>query len=185
MISESDRVAKQRLFFALWPSDALRDQVARAVEPLVEGKRARKVRPGNFHITLAFLGYVSPEGLHEIIDVGNATASAPFDLVLDHLESWRAAHVACLTIAPTPQPLANLVERLRFNLLGKNLEPDRKEFRAHVTLARDWRDKRLDERIGPFVWPVREFVLVESKPGRDGSEYRILQRWSLVREASE
>lgn len=172
--------AKHRLFFALWPSDALRDQIAHTVGPLIEGRRARKIRAANFHITLAFLGSVSDDRFEDVVKAGNEVSAAPFDLTIDHLESWRAAHVACLTIASIPPPLAALVERLRCNLLARAVEADQKEFRAHVTVARDWRDQRLDERIGPLVWRIREFVLVESQLGSAGSEYRIVRTWPLA-----
>jgi 2'-5' RNA ligase len=177
--------ARRRLFFALWPDDALREQMGRAVRPIVEGRRARAVRLANLHITLAFLGAIGRESVRNVIDAADQIRGEPFELTIDHAESWRAAHVACLMISPIPPALAVLVERLRFSLLARNVEPDQKEFRAHMTIARDWRDRRLDERIGPLVWPVRDFVLVESKPGREGSEYRIVQRWRLVQAAGE
>lgn len=176
------RSAQHRLFFALWPDDSLRERIGAAVLPQLEGRRARKVRLANLHITLAFLGSVLESDLAKIVEAGNRTRGEPFDLTINRLESWRAAHVACLMIAPVPAPLAKLVECLRFNLLERNVEVDRKEFRAHVTVARDWRDRRLDEHIGPFTWPVRDFVLVDSKPGREGSEYRIVHRWPLTSE---
>jgi len=171
--------AKRRLFFALWPDDALRSEIARAVRPVLEGRRARAVRTANLHITLAFLGAVAEERVNDAIEAGEQVRGEAFELAIDHVESWRAAHVACLTLAPVPPPLAALVERLRFSLTARNLEPDPKEFRAHVTVAREWRDQRLDARIGPFVWRVREFALVESTPGREGSEYRVLRSFPL------
>jgi RNA 2',3'-cyclic 3'-phosphodiesterase len=170
-----------RLFFALWPSDELREQIGRAVMPALEGRPARPVRPANLHITLAFLGSITADRFPAVLDAGDQIDGEPFDLTIDHLESWRAAHVACLTLSPLPPALTTLVERLRFSLLPRQVEADQKPFRAHVTVARDWRERRLDERIGPFIWRVQEFVLVESRPGRAGSEYQIVRTWPLVR----
>ena len=182
MISGNDAglPRKHRLFFALWPDDGVRDRISRAVEPLIEGKRARRVKSANLHITLAFLGHVRQTALQAIVEAANEVRGVAFDLTLDHLVSWRAAHVACLVVEPIPTPLAKLVESLRFNLLAKNVDADRKDFRAHLTVARDWRSERLDVRVAPMQWPIREFVLVDSRPGPLGSEYRIVHRWSFT-----
>ncbi len=185
VIEQTSKPAKHRLFFALWPDDSLRERLGAAVSPKLDGRRARKVRLANLHITLAFLGAVLEGDIPNVIAAADAVIAESFELALERLESWRAAHVACLMIAPVPPPLAALVERLRFNLLARNVEVDQKEFRAHLTVARDWRGTRLAERVGPFVWPVREFVLVESKSNRAGAEYRILQRWPLASSAVE
>jgi RNA 2',3'-cyclic 3'-phosphodiesterase len=179
VIEQTSTPTKRRLFFALWPDDSLRERLGETVLPTLDGRRARKVRLANLHITLAFLGAVRENDVQNVIAAADRVIAEPFDLTLDRLESWRAAHVACLVIAPVPAPLAVLVDRLRFNLLARNVDVDQKEFRAHLTVARDWRDTRLAERVGPFVWSVREFVLVESKPSRAGAEYRMLERWPL------
>ncbi len=180
MIAEpAPRVARHRLFFALWPDEALRERIGHAVQPKLAGRRARKVPSANLHVTLAFLGAVLDTDLAKVVDAGDRTHGEPFEFTIDRLESWRAAHVACLMIEPVPGPMAALVERLRLNLSEHGIDVDRKDFRAHVTVARDWREQRLEERIGPFTWCARDFVLVASQPGHDGSEYRVLRRWAL------
>jgi 2'-5' RNA ligase len=177
------RPETRRLFFALWPTDELREQIARAVGPLLAGRRARPIPPANFHITLAFLGSVLETKLPDVIAAAREVSGAPFVLQLTRAESWRRTQIAWLPVEPMPHALHGLAERLRFSLLAKDLEVDRKAFRAHVTIARDWRDRPLDARIGPFDWPVRDFVLVQSKTGPCGSEYYVLERWPL-REAN-
>jgi 2'-5' RNA ligase len=171
----------RRLFFSLWPDDALRDRLGAATDPLLAGKRARKIHPANFHLTLAFLGSVPPDAFDAAITAGDQVRAAGFELTLDRVESWRAAHVACITIEPVPPPLAALVAQLRAELSARRVSVDMKDFRAHITLARDWRDQRLYAGIEPLVWPVQEFVLVESNPGPNGSEYSVLHRWPLER----
>ncbi|HEY8539692.1 MAG TPA: RNA 2',3'-cyclic phosphodiesterase [Steroidobacteraceae bacterium] len=175
----NERSATRRLFFALWPSDDLREQIARAVEPLLAGRRARPIPAANLHMTLAFLGSVLETKLPDVMAAAREVTGAPFVLRLDRAESWRRAQVAWLPVDPMPPALSALVERLRFSLLARELEVDRKDFRAHVTIARNWRDRPLDARIGPFEWRVREFALVQSKTDPRGSEYFVLERWPL------
>ena len=45
-----------RLFFALWPDDALRTALAAATAPAIAQVAGQVVPPGNLHVTLAFLG---------------------------------------------------------------------------------------------------------------------------------
>jgi 2'-5' RNA ligase len=172
-------VHARRLFFALWPTEALREQIGSAVQPILDGRKARPIPLINLHITLAFLGSVPEAALADILAAANQTSADRFDFTIDHLETWRRSHIACLTIEPTPAPLAVLVERLRFSLLARKVEADQKEFKAHVTVARDWREEGLERRVGPFVWSAEEFVLVESQAGSTGSQYSIVQRWPL------
>jgi len=173
-------VHARRLFFGLWPTEALRQQIGAVIGPILDGRKARPIPLPNLHLTLAFLGSVSATTFADVVDAANQIDGEAFSFAVDHLEIWRRAHVACLTIEPTPPPLAVLVERLRFSLLARKVAADQKEFKAHVTIARDWHDQAVDERVGPFVWNADEFVLVESRATRAGSEYTILERWPLA-----
>jgi 2'-5' RNA ligase len=163
----------------------LRGQIDERVRPFLSGRSARLIPAANFHLTLAFLGSVAEEDLLKVVDAADRVSSEAFEFTLDHLEFWRSAQIACLAIAPTPAPLAALVERLRFNLLAQNVEADQKEFKGHVTIARDWRDKALDKPIDPLIWSATEFVLVESRADHAGSHYTILNRWPLDARTSD
>jgi 2'-5' RNA ligase len=168
-----------RLFFALWPNDQLRSRMAAAARSLLEGKRARAVPADNLHITLAFLGPVQARRLPSVMAAASAIDAAPFDLTIDRVEAWADADILCLTPASCPS-LRALVDRLRVNLLEHQLDPDRKDFRPHVTIGRDWGEKQVEATIGPFAWSADDFVLVESETGRKGSQYRIIGRWPLT-----
>ena len=97
---QASRPAQHRLFFALWPEDSLRERIGAAVLPKVEGRRARKVRLANLHITLAFLGSVHESDLAKVVEAGDRIRGEPFELTIDQLESWRAAHVAWGVVRP-------------------------------------------------------------------------------------
>jgi len=168
-----------RLFFALWPSDSLRDQLASEVAPVLSHARARPIPPQNFHITLAFLGAVQARRLPSVMDAASQVEEGAVHLRLEQLEAWPGSHVLCVTPARC-EPLHRLVEQLRINLLAHHLEPDQKDFRPHVTLAREWRDRSVEGAIGPFDWRADDFVLAESEASRHGSQYRIIGRWPLM-----
>ena len=168
-----------RLFFALWPNDQLRTQMAAAARPLLEGKRARSIPADNLHITLTFLGPVQARKLPAVMAAASSVDVSPFDLTIDRLEAWAGADILCLTPTSCPS-LSALVDRLRVNLLEHQLDPDRKDFRPHITIGRDWHERQVDSRIGPFAWSAEEFVLVESESSRRGSQYRIIGRWPLA-----
>jgi RNA 2',3'-cyclic 3'-phosphodiesterase len=168
-----------RLFFALWPAEALRDELVKTIEPLLEHKKARRTRPDNFHITLAFLGAVQARKLPSIIEAASDLEGEPLELRLEKLEAWPGSHVLCLTPGQCA-PLHALVDGLRHNLLAHQVELDQKDFRPHVTVAREWRDRSVEGAIAPIRWSAKEFVLVESESTRDGSRYRIIGRWPLA-----
>lgn len=168
----------RRLFFALWPSDALRAQLAAVARPIVARGAGRSIAPQNYHITLAFLGGVAAAQVPAVTVAADEIAGAPFQLSIERVEVWRGAGVLCLTPAPTPA-LTDFVDRLRISLLARQVEPDQKEFRPHVTIARDWDECTVEGSVGPFAWRADEFVLIESAATRDGSSYRIVGRWPL------
>ena len=168
-----------RLFFALWPTDALRDELVKTVEPLLEHKRARRIRPDNFHITLVFLGAVQARKLPSIMEAASGLEGEPLDFTLEKVEAWPGSHVLCVTPGRCA-PLRELVDSLRSNLLAHQVELDQKDFRPHVTVARDWRDRSVEGAIGAITWSSDEFVLVESENTREGSRYRIIGRWPLA-----
>jgi 2'-5' RNA ligase len=170
-----------RLFFALWPTDALRDRLAAAVRPIVASSHSRAIPAENFHITLAFLGTVPTDNVPRVMEAASQIVAAPFVLSIERLESWRSAHLLCLTPRPSGA-LQKVVDDLRCNLLARGIEPDQKEFRPHVTVAREWTNADIDGSIGAFNWPADDIVLIESQSGPDGSRYQIKARWPLTAE---
>jgi len=170
-----------RLFFALWPTDALRDRLAAAVQPIVAGSHSRAIPAENFHITLAFLGAVPTDNVPRVMEAASQIVAAPFVLSIERLETWRSAHLLCLTPRASGA-LQNVFDDLRCNLLACGVEPDQKEFRPHITVAREWTNADIDGPIGVFVWPADDIVLIESESDPNGSRYQIKGRWPLTGE---
>ena len=51
-------------------------------------------------------------------------------------------------------------------------------FVPHLTVQRDVRRHIAPAPVPPLAWPVREFVLIDSDPGR-GTPYEVVGRWAL------
>ena len=175
----STREKKRRLFFALWPTETRQHEIASAMRRRVEASCGRAIPAENLHVTLAFVGSVLESRFERVVRCGAEVSGARFHLELDQIEIWARAHVLCLTPRRTPPELAHIAEHLRFKLLSEQFEIRQEEYRPHMTLARDVRRRDVREPIGAIAWNVDDFVLVESRPGRAGSEYKVIERWPL------
>ena len=174
---------RHRLFFALWPEAGL-------LEPLVDRARefappaiGRPQRPDQLHVTLQFLGEVPESRLADVLAAGAAAAveARPFHVVFDALSHWRGPQVLCLTARETPAALVALVEALRRELEARGFMVERREFQAHLTLARGVLRRPRIEEFELVRWPAREFTLVESVTGPAGSRYERRAAWPLGR----
>lgn len=165
----------RRVFFALLPPeealqalDALADDAARCCG-------GRRMRRDSLHMTLAFIGSVSPSELAVLQEVAGRIRGEAFDLRLDRVGCWphnRIAWVGCSRV-PSRQRL------LAANLGEAGFIFDKRPFVPHVTLVRNGHCDNLPELGLPISWGVREFVLVESFLQPHGARYRVLERWPL------
>ena len=94
--------AKRRLFFALWPTDALRDEVRRAGKSMVRRCGGRPVAPVNYHITLSFLGNVPAEACDDVVAAAANISLQRFELWLTRFGYWSRARI--LWVAPAEIP---------------------------------------------------------------------------------
>jgi 2'-5' RNA ligase len=177
-----------RLFFALWPDEAVRSQLARAI-PVV-GPGGRVIPIENLHVTLAFLGNTDPQRVSDLEAIAaKLQGHGPFVLTLDRHEIWDRA---LLVLAPSelPPELERLVSDLNALLASAAFPVDSRRYRAHVTLIRERKrgSGRREGLLAPEAlssnsvavsWPVREFALVRSQPGPQGSRYEVLSRWPV------
>lgn len=168
---------KQRLFFALWPSEALRELLT----PLLKLKRecgGRPPSPANLHITLNFLGMVDADTRDCLEQAAGEIQVPPFELALDRFGYWPRPRVMWLGCSETPPSLLGLVERLNRVVKQCGLQPEKRPFHTHLTLLR--KAKQPPTVSAPDLsWQVNDFVLVESVTAPGGVEYRVLRRWPL------
>jgi RNA 2',3'-cyclic 3'-phosphodiesterase len=108
-----------------------------------------------------------------------AVRSPAFELVLDEVGSFRGADVWWLGSQHAPDALRALFEALG-HALAKQRVPVKSaaSFVPHLTVQRDVRKHIRPTPVPPLTWPVREFVLIDSQPGR-GTPYEVIGRWPL------
>jgi 2'-5' RNA ligase len=171
---------QHRLFFALWPSDDLRARIERETQALVIQAGGRPIPAANFHITLVFIGEVSGPQVGAARAAAGAVAAPSFSLSLNMLESWTGADVLVYSGECPPPALGVLVDRLRISLLQQQFKLQRQTFKPHVTLVRKLPRKLPKQPLPRLEWPVKEFVLVESRAGPLSSEYTVIGHWPLA-----
>jgi 2'-5' RNA ligase len=169
---------RQRLFFALWPDEAVRRQLA-GYKPLLRGCGGRPVAPGNLHITLAFLGSVDAATRRCMEQAADTISLPPFTLLLNELGFWRRPQVVWLGTDVPPEPLLSLAAALKQAMLACALEPDARPFQAHLTLMRKARRAPEGEPPAGITWPVSDFALVVSETRPEGVRYEVVRRWDL------
>jgi len=165
-----------RLFFALWPGDAIRVALADWGRRVQQAAGGRATRSDAIHLTLAFLGATEPARLPELEALGRRIRPRRFELVLDEAGFWKHNRLAWIGARRSPE-LDELVAELRAALAAAEFPFDPKPFVPHLTLVRKARPGMDLPALEPVHWPVRDFVLVRSLLQARGSEYVIQGRW--------
>ena len=141
---------------------------------------ARWVDPGNFHLTLRFIGEIA-EDLAGEVDEALAGVKAPrfaLQLAGTGVFGGRRPHALWVGVERSAE-LLRLRDKVEQALIRAGLEPEQRKFAPHVKLAR-LRDPELD-KLGHFLaahvrfradpLPVDRFSLIASFPTKAGSVY--------------
>ncbi len=167
-----------RLFVAL----ALPSEVKAHLAALAGGiPGARWVAPENYHLTLRFIGEVEAWRAEEL-DEALASIRAPrFDLCLKGVGTFeKGGRIQALWVGvERNDALTRLQSKVETALQRAGLEPERRRFAPHVTLART--DKAAPDKLIGFVHahslfrapPVAmdHFTLFSSRLGKDQAVY--------------
>jgi RNA 2',3'-cyclic 3'-phosphodiesterase len=150
---------------------------------------ARWVDPENYHITLRFIGDIDQRTADEVGRGLMRVDRRSFELSLSGLDAFggKKPHsiVACVRASQALKDLRGEHERI-IQRIG--LEPERRKFRPHMTLARmkgasqsdaaTYLALRGDFRTAPF--PVGRFVLLSSRASRGGGPYIMEEAYPLA-----
>ena len=166
-----------RLFFALWPDDAVRAQLVHWSRELHALCGGRATRPENLHVTLVFLGSIGEARVPEVERAAGEVAPRAFSLLLDRPGYWKRHRIAWAGASVVPPELDALVAGLRGALTRSDIAFDSKGFASHVTLLRDARQPKTLPALDPIPWNAGGFSLVRSQPQPRGSRYEVLRSW--------
>ena len=169
-----------RIFFALWPDERVRGELDRVAARLHRLRGGRQTRAETIHLTLLFVGNLPRSTVPVLQDAAADIRLPAFEMVFDQAECWRHNRIAFMTTSQPPQALTDLVTGLEGTLDRLGIAYDRRPYKPHVTLVRNVDCRADGPAIQPIRWPVREFVLVESRLSQEGAQYLHLGRYPLV-----
>ncbi|HXY77123.1 MAG TPA: RNA 2',3'-cyclic phosphodiesterase [Steroidobacteraceae bacterium] len=185
-MSGDTAVPARRLFFALWPDETQRHALERASAKAVRHSGGRPVPVPNLHVTLAFLGSVATARIPDLQrmareQAGRLAHGASATLTFGRLVHWKEAQILCALAAEESPSARGLALALQEAAAGLGLNPDRKPFQAHVTLARKVVRPGAPLKLRPVVWRFDAFALVDSRTEPSGPVYSVIDSYPLVR----
>jgi len=169
-----------RVFFALWPAAAERDQLAAWQKPLQHLCGGRTMRGETLHNTLVFIGDVEQPRLEALQLAAKEVNGKAFELCFDVARYWGHNHIVYAAPDEIPQHLAQLADALEQRLRAHHFKFDRREYKPHVTLLRNakWTDAPLPG-MRPVYWQIKDFALVQSVLQDGLTRYQVLAKFPL------
>jgi 2'-5' RNA ligase len=173
-----------RLFVAIRPPETVRVQLLDLMEGLPD---MRWQHDDQLHLTLRFIGEVERPAAEDVATALQLVRFDRFSIALDGVGKFEKHRNGALWAGVRPKDqLKALNAKVERACQSAGLEPERRAYHPHVTLAR-WkgRAQRLDgwlERHGGIAsdpWEVRDFILYESHLGREGAHYEAVERYQL------
>jgi 2'-5' RNA ligase len=171
-------VDTSKLFFALWPDDNSRAEIAGLTSQFQHDYGGRAVPRESLHITLAFLGETPNAALTDLNAIGSGIKTPSFRLTLTRAGSWPGG-IFWLAPEESPSPLFGLVSALRDQLKAAHIFFDAKRFVPHMTLLRKARARGVETAIVPMALDFRDFVLVHSLRDEGRVRYEVVGRFPL------
>ena len=173
-----------RLFFALWPDEALRLRLQEAAITIPVAAGGRRVSSSNLHLTLHFIGNVYFEQMDCLQAAARCVSASGFDLTLDVQGCFKKPQVAWLGCGNPPAALGDLHRQLGERLQTCNFRPEARPYHPHVTVARKSSLMAADACFAPVNWPVTGFALIEgqaikAKSITKGVQYRAVETYPL------
>lgn len=186
-----DRNNMIRAFFAIEIPTTTKDKIHELIAPLRKQytpQIIRWVQPQNLHITLQFLAALEEKDIPRLITSVSTEIknTHPLEVFLGPIELFPTTHhprVISLSVEPN-EPLSELSAAIGRGITAVNYPIETRRFRGHLTLG------RVIDHHAQLTLPdidmenreaiaVRNIVLFQSKPGRDGSRYTPLSVISL------
>lgn len=166
-----------RLFFALWPAPQVRTRLEALTDETQRHCGGRRIPGDRLHLTLAFLGDVSPPQADGLVALTSRLACPPGTWPIDRLGYFPRGGIVWAGSQTPPAALDALRGQL-WQALGEfGFAPDARVFRPHVTLLRKAREKPVERPCQrPLVWHYDRLDLVHSMLDGQQPRYVTLAR---------
>ena len=166
-----------RLFIAIRPPEPVRDLL---IDSMDESPSLRWVGDEQLHLTLRFIGEVERPLANDIADSLAQIRFPAFELRISGVGRFERKNGGAVWAGVEPRkPVADLAAKVERACASAGLEPERRTFHPHVTLARwnrsnagiaaDFERRNSDLSSEPFQ--VDRFILFESHLSRHGAHY--------------
>lgn len=175
-----------RLFVAIRPPGDIRDLL---IDSMDEGPGLRWVGDDQLHLTLRFIGEVERPLAADIAAALGRLNFPSFELRISGVGRFdRRAGGALWAGVKPKKPVAELAAKADRACVEAGLEPERRAFHPHVTLARwnranaqaaqDFERRHSSLSSPPFA--VERFILFESRLSRHGPHYEEMADYPLA-----
>ena len=194
-LSTDSKVIMKRIFAAINISDEARAKVAGYIENLrreFSNLRVGWDKAEKLHLTLKFLGETDEKQLGNLTEAVENIARQVSDFKLQIVGTGvfpakRNARILWLGIVDENDSLLQLNEILERECEKKGFQKERRNFKAHLTIARlrePDKSKRLVEKhlqneFSPVEFAVSELAIYESKLQSTGSIYETIKNVKL------
>ncbi len=174
-----------RLFVAVRPPEFICDLLVDAMDDSADFRWQTNEQ---LHLTLRFIGEIERPIANDLADALGRIRSGPFELKIAGVGRFEQRNSGALWAAVEPRtPVSALASKVERSCQSVGLEPERRAFHPHITLAR-WNGRRTREvqsylgkvqslSSDPFV--VHEFILFESRLSRHGAHYEEVASYPL------
>lgn len=175
-----------RLFVAIRPPEPIRDLLIDAMD---DSPDFRWQEEEQLHLTLRFVGEVERPVAEDLATALGAIRTGRFDLRISGVGRFEQRGSGALWAGVEPKPaVAALAAKVERACLAAGLEPERRAFHPHVTIAR-WKGRRTRE-VAAFLerkaalasepFRVDAFSLFESHLSRQGAHYEEVECYPLI-----
>jgi 2'-5' RNA ligase len=171
-----------RTFFALWPGDGLRGELAARAAAVGKACAGRATRAESIHLTLVFVGATPADRIDSLRAMMDAVRVPAFGFAFDRLGWFRHNRVVWAGVASPPEPLIDLQRAVARGAARLGFSLDVRPYVPHLTLARDALRAPPATDVAPLDWNVSSFVLVASDLLPEGARHRILHETPLQAE---
>jgi 2'-5' RNA ligase len=152
-----------RLFIAINFSEEIRSRLTTLRDELKSNSPSGRFSPPeNLHLTLAFIGEVSPKNVDKIQAILDTIEFAPFEVEIDRLGAFSRGTLWWAGLRED-KPLMDLQYEVVFKLAHCGFEMDGRAYHPHITLGREVATSMRPRSIEPFGETVKSIELMKSE----------------------